>query len=113
MKLNSLLLTAIMAAAVTLPSIADQRRFTYTYEPETPVAGTFEFENWITLRTQRNEAVGQDNYNRWDLRHEFEYGVTDRYAVSLYLNESAESFRDPVTKEDHSDFSWEGISIEN
>jgi hypothetical protein len=72
-----------------------------------------EFEQWITLRTQRSDEVGEDNYNLWQLREEFEYGVSDRYSVSVYINTSAEKFRDPVADEDHSNFDFDGISIEN
>lgn len=92
---------------------ASERYFTYTYEPETMPAGAAEFEQWITLRTQRNDAVGQHNYNRWELREEFEYGVTDNYTVSLYLNTKAENFKDPATGVTTSDFDFEGISVEN
>ncbi len=96
---------------------ADERRFTYTYEPEVLPQGGMEFEQWITLRTQRTSGgeVKQSNYNLWELREELEYGVTDNYSVSLYLNTAAESFRDvsqtpPVDK---SEFKFQGISIEN
>lgn len=95
------------------PLGADERRFTYVYEPETLPAGALEFENWVTLRSQRSEEVGQDNYNRWDLRQELEYGVSDRYTVALYLNEKAESYRNPATDEDVSKFEFKGISLEN
>src|SRR5438034_4653376 len=92
---------------------ATERYFTYTYEPEVFPQGAAEFEQWVTLRTQRNSAVGQDNFNKWELREEFEYGVTDNYSVSLYLNTSAESFRDPATSDDHSQFRFDGVSVEN
>lgn len=92
---------------------ATERFFTYTYEPETMPAGALEYEQWVTLRAGRNKTVGQDNYNKWELRHELEYGATDNYSVSLYINESSESFQDPVTRDDHSDFHFDGISIEN
>lgn len=96
---------------------ADERRFTYTYEPELLPQGAWEFEQWITLRTQRTSGgeVRQGNYNLWELREELEYGVTDNYSLSLYLNTSAESFRDysqsPAVN--HSDFHFDGISLEN
>jgi len=96
---------------------ADERRFTYTYEPEVLPQGGLEFEQWVTLRTQRTSdaEVKQGNYNLWELREELEYGVTDNYSVSLYLNMAAESFRDfnqtPAT--DVSSFDFKGISIEN
>jgi hypothetical protein len=100
-----------------LAASADERRFTYTYEPEVLPQGGLEFEQWITLRTQRTSGgeVKQDNYNLWEIREELEYGVTDNYSVSLYLNTAAESFRDvsqqpPV---DQSSFDFKGISIEN
>jgi hypothetical protein len=66
------------------------------------------------LRSGRNRTVGQDNFNKWQLREELEYGVTDNYSVSLYLNQSSESYRDPVTEEDiNSGLKFDGISIEN
>ena len=92
---------------------ATERYFTYTYEPETLPQSATEFEQWITVRAGRNKTVGQDNFNRWELRHELEYGVTDNYSVALYLNESSESFRDPATTEGHSRFHFDGMSLEN
>jgi hypothetical protein len=92
---------------------ATERYFTYTYEPETMPQGVTEFEQWITLRTQRSDEIGQHNYNRWDLREEFEYGVTDNYSLSLYVNTKAENFRVPTTGETRSSYDFDGISIEN
>src|SRR5579859_2563614 len=96
---------------------ADERRFTYTYEPEVMPAGGMEFEQWVTLRTQKTSGgeVRQGNYNLWELREELEYGVTDNYSLSLYFNTSAESFRDYSQNPpaDHSEFRFDGISLEN
>src|SRR5215471_959209 len=96
-----------------LPATATERLFTYTYEPETMPKGGLEYEQWVTLRAGRSKTVGQDNFNRWELRHELEFGVTDNYTASLYLNESFETFRDPVTGQNHSDFRFDGVSLEN
>jgi len=90
-----------------------ERFFTYTYEPETMPAGLFEYEQWITSRLLRNSTVGQENFNRWEFRHEFEYGVTDNYTLSLYINESLTNFREPDTHRHVSDLVWDGISLEN
>ena len=96
---------------------ADEKRFTYSYEPETLPQGGAEFEQWITLRSQRTSGgnVQQQNYNLWELREELEYGVTDNYSVALYLNTAAESYRDfsqtPHANVSHFDF--KGISVEN
>ena len=92
---------------------ADERRFTYVYEPETLPAGAFEVENWVTYGTGRNATVGQENYQSWGLRQELEYGVSDRYTVALYLNEAAESYRDPANGDHSSSFDWKGVSLEN
>jgi hypothetical protein len=92
---------------------ATERNFTYTYEPEVFPKGAAEFEQWVTLRTQRNDTVGQHNYNRWELRQEFEYGVADNYTAALYLNTKATSFRDPVTGASSSEFEFAGVSMEN
>ena len=102
-----------LALGLCVSTQATERLFTYTYEPETMPAGAAEFEQWVTLRTQRTKDVGQENYNRWDIREEFEYGVTDNYTASIYLNTEAESFRDTATGDDESDFEFKGISIEN
>src|SRR6266446_6449007 len=112
-----ILLGTLVSALCLTTGRADERRFTYTYEPEVLPQGGLEFEQWVTLRTQRTAgaAVRQGNYNLWELREELEYGVTDNYSVSLYLNTSSESFRDysqdpPV---DRSSFDFKGISVEN
>src|SRR6185436_14583558 len=120
---NSKLTTKLCAATILAAGLcltlarADDRRFTYTYEPELLPKGAMEFEQWITLRTQRTSGgdVKQGNYNLWELREELEFGVTDNYSVSLYLNTAAESFRDfsQTPAVDESDFKFEGISIEN
>ena len=102
---------ALLAAPV--PASAMERFFTYTYEPETMPAGVFEYEQWITSRLLRNSTVGQENYNRWEFRHEFEYGVSDNYTLSLYINESLTNVREPDTHHHVSDLVWDGISLEN
>src|SRR5947207_2043090 len=105
------LVAALMMSMTT--TWATERYFTYTYEPETFPKGASEFEQHITLRTQRNSAVAQENYNKWEIREEFEYGVTDHYTVSLYLNTKSESFRDPTTSMNVSEFKFNGVSMEN
>jgi hypothetical protein len=106
-----------LCLSLHLTGRADERRFTYTYEPEVLPKGAGEFEQWVTLRSQRTAGgeVQQDNYNLWEIREELEYGVTDNYSVSLYLNTSAESYRDVSRNPaiDKSEFRFDGVSIEN
>jgi len=104
-------LTLLMGAA---QADANERRFTYTYEPETMIQGSTEIEQWVTLRAGKNSTVDKDNYNRWDLRTELEYGVTDNYTVGLYLLQfESQSYEQPSTGESVSDFEWKGIALEN
>ena len=92
---------------------ADNRIFTYTYEPETEPRGDWEYEQSVTLRAGRNAAVGQDDYQHWEFREEIEHGVTDNYTVSLYLNHDYEHFTDPATGATSSHHEWTGVSLEN
>lgn len=111
MKVRELIVLGLGLAAIG--GWATERTFTFTYEPETMPKSGMEYEQWVSLRSGRNQAVGQENYNKWELREELEYGVTDNYTLSLYLNQSSESYRDPATGENFSEFRFDGISLEN
>lgn len=114
MRPRSVVLVGLMAGTLSMATAdATERFFTYSYEPETMPQGVTEFEQWITLRTQRSDDVGQHNFNQWELREEFEYGVTDNYTAAIYLNTESVSFRDPATGDSKSEFSFDGISLEN
>jgi hypothetical protein len=113
MKTNKFLSLLAGSALGLAPALATERYFTYTYEPETIPQRGLEYEQWVTLRAGRNEAVGQEHFSRWEFRHELEYGVTDNYTLSLYVNESLEYFRDPLAAAWHSDFHFDGVSLEN
>lgn len=104
-------LITLLAAAVSVQ--ASERKFAYTTEPETMPAGSTEFEQWVTWRAHRSDDVGQHNYNRFDLREELEYGVTDNYTIAFYLNTKAENYQDPATKVTSSEFSFEGFTLEH
>src|ERR1041385_8299813 len=112
MRTKGILALGIAATAAALSARADERLFAYTYEPETTPKGTFEFEQWVTSRLGRNAAVGQNDYQLWQFREEFEYGVTDNYTVSLYLNHEQQSFKD-ATGMTSSSYRWTGVSFEN
>ena len=107
---NSILFgTLLLAGAVC----ADNRIFTYIYEPETEPRGDWEYEQHVTLRAGRNADVGQDDYQHWQFRHEIEHGVTDRYTVALYVNHDYTHFKDPATGMATSHHEWTGVSFEN
>jgi hypothetical protein len=112
-KIKKIFLASLCCALGPLAASATERFFTYTYEPETMPQGALEYEQWVTLRAGRNRAVGQEDFNRWEFRHELEYGVTDNYTVSLYLNESLQNFHDPDSDRNVSHFQFDGVSVEN
>jgi hypothetical protein len=113
MTLRNKLLCGILGGSLAAFSAsAHERYFTYTYEPETMPQGGWEYEQWVTARLGRNANVGQEGYQKWELRHSIEYGVTDNYTVELYVNYDVESFRDPLGPSS-TEFTFDGISIEN
>ncbi len=107
---SSLLLATLLLAGTAL---ADNRIFTYTYEPEVEPKGDWELEQSVTSRLGRNAAVGQQEYQKWEFRTEIEHGVTDRYTVGLYINDTYVHERDPVSGKTTDDNRFTGISIEN
>lgn len=87
---------------------ADERKFTYSYEAKTLPQGSWEFEQWATLRAHRD--VGRIWFV--DLREEVEYGVTDRLNLALYLNWEIESIRNVPGAENETEAEFESVSIE-
>lgn len=61
---------------------ASERRFTYVYESTTQPKGAWEYEQWVTWKTDKGN---DSSYDRVEFRHEIEYGVTDDLQVALYL----------------------------
>jgi hypothetical protein len=107
------ILLALGTMLITGTGRADNRLFTYSYEPETEPRGDWEYEQSVTARVGRNAAVGQEDYQHWELREEIEHGFTDRYTASLYVNNDYEQFKEPTTGHTTSNNKWTGISIEN
>src|SRR4030095_7 len=96
---------AILVAAI-LPGFSlfgGVRHFTFLYEANTSAPGSLELENWITWQ----RATGPGRFDQIDFRHELEYGVTDRFQMSIYL---ADWFyeRDPQ----HSGFAFSDTALE-
>ncbi len=77
--LASVLLGTLLAAAGT--ASAGQRKFAYSYETLTAPVGSVEFENSVTWK----HSGGDGRVDQFDFRHEFEFGVTDRLQVGLYV----------------------------
>lgn len=75
-------LIALILLATALPVFASERRFTYVYEATTAAKGEVELETWVTWKTLQ---VDDQRGNRFDFRHEIEYGITDRLQLGIYV----------------------------
>ena len=100
---NRLLLLATAAIVATLPcnARAAERRFTYNYETTTSPRGSWEFEQWFTWK-------GYDDKNRFEFRHELEYGITDSLQLGLYLSD----WRLTDPKQGKSEAEWKSAGAE-
>jgi hypothetical protein len=71
----------LMAVLPGPDCLAGVRHFTYLYEAPTSAPGSIELENWLTWR-RTNDPERADQL---DFRHELEFGVTEKFQVSVYL----------------------------
>ena len=63
---------------------AGERTFAYNYETTVMPKGEWEYEQQLTWKHDKHEK--DSSYNRFDIRHELEYGITDRLQAALYLD---------------------------
>ncbi|CAN5911763.1 hypothetical protein BH11VER1_BH11VER1_14030 [soil metagenome] len=81
MKLSILPMIAagLLATGLTLTEAgASERRFSYSYETTTAPVGSWEYEQWMTWKHYSNK-------DRFDFRHELEYGISDKLQLGIYL----------------------------
>lgn len=78
------LLPLCIIALVFFPNLcfSGARHFTFLYETTTSPPGSIEFENWATFQTGKPD---DKRFSEFDFRHEFEFGITNRLQLSLYL----------------------------
>jgi hypothetical protein len=72
------LLVAIWPATA---AVAGARHFGYVYEAVTSAPGSVDVENWITWSRTSNPQRADEV----DFRHEFEFGITDKFQASVYV----------------------------
>jgi hypothetical protein len=102
--MKKLRLACILILAFS-PSISfgGVRHFTFLYEAPTSARGSLELENWVTWK----QITGPDRSGEVDFRQELEYGVTDKFQVSVYL---ADWFYE--SNKEHSGFAYSDSAIE-
>ena len=74
----------ILALVTGSRAHADESLFGYIYTTDSLPKGAWEAEHHTTLRSGKARGF----YRSFDLREEIEYGVTDNFSASLYLNSS-------------------------
>jgi hypothetical protein len=84
---------------------AGARRFVYSYEATTSSPGEVEFETWVTWKRSDNSAARKDVF---DFRHEFEFGVTDRLQLAVYVAD----WRYQTALGDEDGFSYQHSAVE-
>ena len=98
----------VMSLLCASAAVADERKFTYSYESKVLPQGAWEFEQWVTLKAR--QEVGEVQI--WQFREEIEYGLTDRLTTALYLNWEYESIRNVPGAEDETETEFETVSLE-
>ncbi len=81
-SLGLVLATLASQATLATEASADNRRFAYLYSAGLPAAGVVEFEQWVTVSGGRASNPGQTKFN---FREEIEVGITDKFALGIYL----------------------------
>lgn len=78
---GTLLAAAAASLLVAVPATADENLFGYLAGAEPTPKGHDEVYAWLTRRWDK----GAGDYEAYDLRLEYEHGITDRLAGALYL----------------------------
>jgi hypothetical protein len=90
---------AVLSILPTMCAFGGVKHFTFVYEAPTSPPGSVEMENWLTWGRTTNPARS----DQIDFRHEFEFGVTDKFQASIYVADwfySRDSERDRFTYSD-------------
>ncbi|MEQ1860256.1 MAG: hypothetical protein ABMA13_09990 [Chthoniobacteraceae bacterium] len=80
---SAIIATAALAFLAQPTAEAGQRRYVYSYETLTAPKGSKEYEQWVTWR--HRDIQGGDDRDRWEFRHEFEFGLTERLQLGIYV----------------------------
>ncbi|MHC4995724.1 MAG: hypothetical protein ACYTGQ_11790, partial [Planctomycetota bacterium] len=79
-------IATLCAALFTLIAFAPNasagaRRMAFLNDVHTQPVGKVEYEQWVTWKTDKDTDA---SFNRWEFRHEFEFGLTDTLQFAIY-----------------------------
>jgi hypothetical protein len=92
-------LAAAALALLASPARADRKFYLFTYQYATLPKGSAEIETWIT----RENADGLSSQTNGQYQIEGEFGITDRFDLSLYT---------VFSKEGSGSLDWDAVKIE-
>lgn len=72
----------VSAIALSAPVMADPRPFTFSNDTYPMGKGDWEYEQWATYSVSKED---ESDFQRLDLRHEFEFGLADNFDLAFYL----------------------------
>jgi hypothetical protein len=101
-------MAVLIVAAAATAARADDKKFTYSYEAKTLPQGTWEFEQWATVQTGKDAGT----WNTLQLRDEIEYGFSDRFTGSVYLNTTYQANSGVPGFDNERSFGFESMSLE-
>lgn len=109
MKTLSKIVLALIAGILLTAERADagERRFTYIYETTVHKQGEWEFEQFVTWKTAKEDTR---DYDRFDFRTEIEYGVTDRFQLGFYLSDWR---YEETSSKDKRGGDWRAVAVES
>ena len=84
MRFGSLTILFLVALFVPTLARADERLFTFSYDVTTMAPGSWEYEQYITWKTDKDT---DDEFDRIDFRHEFEVGITEKFQLGFYISD--------------------------
>jgi hypothetical protein len=76
------LIFVLALSCLAAPAVADPRPWTFTYDLYSEGKGNWEYEQWVTWKTDKKAEKG---YDRVEFRHEFEVGLADNFDLAIYL----------------------------
>jgi len=106
MHRTTLVGTAIYILACASVALADPRPFVFTTDAYPLGKGDWEYEQWITWRGGRES---DRNFSRFDIRHEFEFGLADNFDLAVYFPEWRYQDSDAGTRTTFQGGSVEGV----
>jgi hypothetical protein len=100
---QSVCIAAALVASSTV-AMADPRPFTFVTDTYAEGRGNWEYEQWITYDAHKDSDPG---FDRFRLRHEFEFGLADNFDLAIYFLEW--SYTDSA---EFNGTRWDGFAVE-